>query len=148
MKINKVSVVALRNSQNWTQEDLAAAAGLSVRTIQRVETMGTGSQDTSKALAAAFNVDIAKVTTPEEDWAWFWFTYKVLMKTVWPIALTAFALTMLGGLLIEKEVIQETTAAYYAGSMVTLCLIIWKDAALKVYEAKYGAVDWSQIKWL
>ena len=148
MKINKVSVVALRNSQNWTQEDLAAAAGLSVRTIQRVETMGTGSQDTSKALAAAFNVDIAKVTTPEEDWAWFWFTYKVLMKTVWPIALTAFALTMLGGLLIEKEVIQETTAAYYAGMMVTLCLIIWKDAALKVYEAKYGAVDWSQIKWL
>ena len=148
MKINKVSVVALRNSQNWTQEDLADAAGLSVRTIQRVETMGTGSQDTSKALAAAFNVDIAKVTTPEEDWAWFWFTYKVLMKTVWPIALTAFALTMLGGLLIEKEVIQETTAAYYAGMMVTLCLIIWKDAALKVYEAKYGAVDWSQIKWL
>ena len=110
--------------------------------------MGTGSQDTSKALAAAFNVDIAKVTTPEEDWAWFWFTYKVLMKTVWPIVLTAFALTMLGGLLIEKEVIQETTAAYYAGSMVTLCLIIWKDAALKVYEAKYGAVDWSRIKWL
>ena len=148
MKINKVSIVALRNSQNWTQEDLAAAAGLSVRTIQRVETMGTGSQDTSKALAAAFNVDIAKVTTPEEDWAWIWFTYKVLMKTVWPIVLTAFALTMLGGLLIEKEVIQETTAAYYAGSMVTLCLIIWKDAALKVYEAKYGAVDWSRIKWL
>lgn len=51
MKINKVSVVALRNSQNWTQEDLAAAAGVSVRTIQRVETMGTGSQETSKALA-------------------------------------------------------------------------------------------------
>ena len=148
MKINKVSVVALRNSQNWTQEDLAVAAGLSVRTIQRVETMGTGSRDTSKALAAAFDVDIAKVTMPEQDWTWVWFTYKLLLKTFWPIALTAFVVTMLGGLMIEKEVIQETTAAYYAGGMVTLCLIIWRDSFLKIYEAKYGTIDWSQIKWL
>ena len=106
MKINKVSVVALRNSQNWTQEDLAAAAGVSVRTIQRVETMGTGSQETSKALAAAFDVDIAKITMPEQDWTWTRYTIKILMKTFWPIALTMFVITMLGGILIKNEVIQ------------------------------------------
>lgn len=148
MKINKVSVVALRNSQNWTQEDLAAAAGVSVRTIQRVETMGTGSQETSKALAAAFDVDIAKITMPEQDWTWTRYTIKILMKTFWPIALTMFAITMLGGILIKNEVIQETTAAYYSGMFITLSLIIWRDTFLKIYEEKYGVVDWSQVKWL
>lgn len=148
MKINKVSVVALRNSQNWTQEDLAAAAGVSVRTIQRVETMGTGSQETSKALAAAFDVDIAKITMPEQDWTWTRYTIKILMKTFWPIALTMFVITMLGGILIKNEVIQETTAAYYSGMFITLSLIIWRDTFLKIYEEKYGVVDWSQVKWL
>lgn len=148
MKINKVSVVALRNSQNWTQEDLAAAAGVSVRTIQRVETMGTGSQETSKALAAAFDVDIAKITMPEQDWPWTRYTIKILMKTFWPIALTMFVITMLGGILIKNEVIQETTAAYYSGMFITLSLIIWRDTFLKIYEEKYGVVDWSQVKWL
>ena len=148
MKINKISVVALRNSQNWTQEDLAAAAGVSVRTIQRVETMGTGSQETSKALAAAFDVDIAKITMPEQDWTWTRYTIKILMKTFWPIALTMFAITMLGGILIKNEVIQETTAAYYSGMFITLSLIIWRDTFLKIYEEKYGVVDWSQVKWL
>ena len=148
MKINKVSVVALRNSQNWTQEDLAAAAGVSVRTIQRVETIGTGSQETSKALAAAFDVDIAKITMPEQDWTWTRYTIKILMKTFWPIALTMFVITMLGGILIKNEVIQETTAAYYSGMFITLSLIIWRDTFLKIYEEKYGVVDWSQVKWL
>ncbi len=148
MKINKISVVALRNSQNWTQEDLAAAAGVSVRTIQRVETMGTGSQETSKALAAAFDVDIAKITMPEQDWTWTRYTIKILMKTFWPIALTMFVITMLGGILIKNEVIQETTAAYYSGMFITLSLIIWRDTFLKIYEEKYGVVDWSQVKWL
>lgn len=148
MKINKVSVVALRNSQNWTQEDLAAAAGVSVRTIQRVETMGTGSQETSKALGAAFDVDIAKITMPEQDWTWTRYTIKILMKTFWPIALTMFVITMLGGILIKNEVIQETTAAYYSGMFITLSLIIWRDTFLKIYEEKYGVVDWSQVKWL
>jgi len=148
VKINKVSVVALRNSQNWTQEDLAAAAGVSVRTIQRVETMGTGSQETSKALAAAFDVDIAKITMPEQDWTWTRYTIKILMKTFWPIALTMFVITMLGGILIKNEVIQETTAAYYSGMFITLSLIVWRDTFLKIYEEKYGVVDWSQVKWL
>ena len=70
------------------------------------------------------------------------------MKTFWPIALTMFVITMLGGILIKNEVIQETTAAYYSGMFITLSLIIWRDTFLKIYEEKYGVVDWSQVKWL
>ncbi len=41
----------------WTQEDLAAASGLSSRTVQRIEANNRGSKDSLKALAAAFDKD-------------------------------------------------------------------------------------------
>ena len=85
---------------------------------------------------------------PEQDWTWTRYTIKILMKTFWSIALTMFVITMLGGILIKNEVIQETTAAYYSGMFITLSLIIWRDTFLKIYEEKYGVVDWSQVKWL
>lgn len=56
MKINYKYVRELRTKANWSQEDLAAASGLSLRTIQRVENDGTSSLDTRRALAAAFGL--------------------------------------------------------------------------------------------
>jgi DNA-binding XRE family transcriptional regulator len=56
-KISKIRIIDIRNKQLWTQEDLASASGLSVRTIQRVESQGVASLETLKALAAAFNID-------------------------------------------------------------------------------------------
>jgi len=51
-------LIAHRRDKYWTQEDLAAASGVSTRTIQRVERSGGGSLETWKALAAAFDVDV------------------------------------------------------------------------------------------
>ena len=51
-------LVKLRRNKYWTQEDLSAASGVSVRTIQRIEQNGGGSLETWKALAAAFDVDV------------------------------------------------------------------------------------------
>lgn len=56
MSVNAKTVRLLRKKANWSQEELAAASGLSVRTVQRVETDGTAALDTQKALAAAFGV--------------------------------------------------------------------------------------------
>ena len=64
MEINKSNIVALRNLQGWSQEDLAVAAELSVRTVQRLETEGQGSQDSAKAIASAFDVDLEKIFEP------------------------------------------------------------------------------------
>jgi transcriptional regulator with XRE-family HTH domain len=47
----------LRLQRGWSQEQLAAVAGLSVRTIQRLERGQTPSAESLKALAAVLEVD-------------------------------------------------------------------------------------------
>ena len=56
MTINSEFLRELRAKANWSQEDLAAASGLSLRTIQRVEKDGSAALETRKALAAAFGL--------------------------------------------------------------------------------------------
>ena len=59
MKINGEAVRALRERKSWSQEHLANASGLSVRTVQRVEVENAGSAETRLALAAALDVPVA-----------------------------------------------------------------------------------------
>ncbi|MCI4645593.1 MAG: helix-turn-helix domain-containing protein [Hyphomonadaceae bacterium] len=47
-----------REERHWSQEHLADLAGLGLRTVQRIENGETASQDSLKALAAAFAVDV------------------------------------------------------------------------------------------
>lgn len=47
-----------REERHWSQEHLAELAGIGLRTVQRIENGETASQDSLKALAAAFNVDV------------------------------------------------------------------------------------------
>ena len=61
MKIDPRQVRRLRDARAWSQEHLAAAAGVSARTIQRVESEGTASHETRLAIAAAFNVAAASL---------------------------------------------------------------------------------------
>lgn len=66
MKINAQLVVTLRNRRSWSQEELATAAGLNLRTIQRIESDGVASLQSRKALAAAFDVDVTELEIQEE----------------------------------------------------------------------------------
>jgi transcriptional regulator with XRE-family HTH domain len=59
MQINVEIVKAARLKRAWSQEQLADAAGLGVRTIQRVEANGVASNETAKCLAAVFECSIA-----------------------------------------------------------------------------------------
>lgn len=58
MQINTQLVLALRKKRSWSQEELATASGLNLRTIQRIESDGVASLQSRKALAAAFDVDV------------------------------------------------------------------------------------------
>jgi transcriptional regulator with XRE-family HTH domain len=58
MKVNTDLIKQLRQAKAWSQDELAVAASLSVRTVQRVETYGTASLETKKALAAAFAIEV------------------------------------------------------------------------------------------
>ncbi|WP_038034039.1 2TM domain-containing protein [Thermopetrobacter sp. TC1] len=52
---------ALRLEKGWSQEDLAAASGISVRTIQRLENGGRASLETLKCLAAVFESELSEL---------------------------------------------------------------------------------------
>lgn len=57
-RVEGARIAALRREQSWSQEELAQASGLSVRTVQRFESGEAASLDTKRALAAAFDVDV------------------------------------------------------------------------------------------
>lgn len=52
----------LRQRKNWSQEQLATMSGLSVRTIQRIESGNKASIESLKSLASVFEIDISKLT--------------------------------------------------------------------------------------
>lgn len=63
---------ALREARAWTQGHLADAAGVSLRTIQRLEAIHSCSPETLLALAAALEVDVRSLTegrsAPSSPW--------------------------------------------------------------------------------
>lgn len=105
MQLNPNTVKALRHKFNWTQQLLADACDVSLRTIQRVEKEGAASKETTMSLCAVFEVrqgeliklDDAKVKEIEQSGN--------ISKHVIVIALTAFISFSLGAasvLLIVK----------------------------------------------
>ena len=64
--INRNLILALRKKRSWSQDELAVAAGLNLRTVQRIERSGSASLQSRKALAAAFSIDVNELESPEE----------------------------------------------------------------------------------
>ena len=64
MIIDTQRIIALRKEQAWSQEELALASGLNIRTIQRIENQGHASLQSKKAIAAAFDVAISTFDKP------------------------------------------------------------------------------------
>lgn len=56
MKIDSALIRSERRKRGWSQEHLAALAGLGVRTIQRLESSGVASSESAKSLAAVFEI--------------------------------------------------------------------------------------------
>lgn len=65
MKIDSQKIRQLREARGWSQEHLAEVAGLSARTVQRIESDGNASPESRMALAAALGVDAADLGAPE-----------------------------------------------------------------------------------
>jgi len=58
MKINVDLLLQMRKEKAWTQDELATASGLNLRTVQRIENEAVASIQSMKALASAFNVNV------------------------------------------------------------------------------------------
>ena len=50
-------ILELRNKKSWSQDELAIASGLNLRTIQRIENEASASLQSRKALASALDID-------------------------------------------------------------------------------------------
>ena len=57
MKIDSNRIRTLREARGWSQEHLAAVAGLSPRTVQRLEAGGRAAHESRMAVAAALAVE-------------------------------------------------------------------------------------------
>lgn len=55
MRINVDVVLKARKQKSWSQEELAIASGLNLRTIQRIEGEASASLESKKALATALD---------------------------------------------------------------------------------------------
>ena len=66
MKVNTKLIKALREERAWSQEHLAMVAGLSARTVQRLEADGNASPESKMAIAAAFGVEPARLMSEPE----------------------------------------------------------------------------------
>ena len=64
MQINSNRVREHRRQKGWTQEQLAEAADLSLRTIQRVENQGLASNETVSALCAVLALERTALLSP------------------------------------------------------------------------------------
>jgi transcriptional regulator with XRE-family HTH domain len=70
LRIDSRLIKAERQSKGWSQEQLAAAAGLGVRTIQRMESGSVASAESVKCVAAVFGVPFSRllIEKPKAFW--------------------------------------------------------------------------------
>ena len=61
MKINRAFLKQLRLQRALSQEELAIAAGISARTVQRMEAEGSASLESQKAIAAIFGISAERL---------------------------------------------------------------------------------------
>jgi len=61
MKVNAGLIIKLRKRRSWSQDELAIAAGLNLRTIQRIESEASASLQSRKALAAALEIKVEEL---------------------------------------------------------------------------------------
>ena len=65
MKINVELVLKARKQKSWSQDELAIASGLNLRTIQRIESEASASLQSKKALASALDLDVQDLAGEE-----------------------------------------------------------------------------------
>ena len=127
MKISAIKVRQFREARAWSQDQLARASGLSLRTIQRIETDGVASNESRTCLAAAFNVQIAELSdAPAAESS----VHTAIIRT------TSFAFMLVGVLmLISGYIAQSPPVVLWLGAFFLAFGAIDYAVALKISKA-------------
>lgn len=120
MYLSTTKLKSLRNDKGWSQEVLAKASGLSVRTIQRIEAHGKASAESTLAIASVFNLSphALKATSDEIEVNW---TRTMIMKNI-------FALLMISGA-VGMLIMLGATANFYLDGASGIFLLLFVFAA-------------------
>jgi transcriptional regulator with XRE-family HTH domain len=62
MEIHSPTIKKLRTQRNWTQQHLADACGISLRTVQRIEKFGNASHESVMSLCAVFEIQKSEIS--------------------------------------------------------------------------------------
>ena len=102
----------LRKDNGWSQDLLAKASGLSLRTIQRAEKEGNSSTETKLALAAAFNISPNELdhVSSKLDVNW---KRKNIMQSLLALLVVTGAITLLFVLAGELNMFADIASALY-----------------------------------
>jgi transcriptional regulator with XRE-family HTH domain len=73
MRVDAERIRAERTQRAWSQEHLANATDLGLRTIQRIEAVGTASNESISAIASAFDIPVSalivrETAMPQSNW--------------------------------------------------------------------------------
>lgn len=140
MYLSTTKLKNIRKSKGWSQEVLAKATGLSVRTIQRIEADGKASAESTLAIAAVFDLSpqALQATSAEIEVNW---TRKNIMKN-------ALALVILSGVIIMLIVLGGGIE-HYLDAASALFLVLFLYAATIVAFGTSGLLkSLSGLKYL
>jgi transcriptional regulator with XRE-family HTH domain len=134
MKAKSSIIRKHRTDRLWSQEHLAKVSGLGLRTIQRLESRGSGSQESIKALASVFEVNANTLVWPDGNFQ----TYK---HRQWGfVAITS--LTILAVIILIINDLADTIPAAGLGvlfGVLTITCFIFSSMTIEVNE--------SEINW-
>lgn len=66
MQLNVQKLKQLRESKAWSQSQLADIAGISLRTVQRIEKTGAASNESVMSICSAYNIQVNDLVEQEE----------------------------------------------------------------------------------
>ena len=133
MKAKSSLIRTFRSKRMWSQEQLALACGLGLRTIQRVETRGSASTETIKALASVFEVDAMSLVWQDGD-------YQVYKHKQWSVVILALMPILFSAIIINSQFIAIPASAMgVLFALLTIVTFVFSSMTIEVNEI--------EIKW-
>ncbi len=123
MQISPEKIKYFRKQNGWSQEVLAKAAGVSLRTIQRIENDTNAALETQLAIAGALDMPLAELcqSSPRTEIYWKW---RSIMQSVLGLVVVVFAVGMLFMLGGDLGMFTDVWSALFLGLFTYACTVI------------------------